>query len=200
MEVLVGCDAGHDLAAGWVGQGPPRVVVGDSGGELLQRRIRERVGQGRRLGDHSVRDLGHPRPLERDRIDRARHRQIVPNDDGVAALFCGPAANPGSPCVVAAEPSGDGPEVVREIVLGEEVHEQRAAGGGADAVVIGLPLGIVAEIPSLTPRNERVREPLPGRGEVPLEEFGGAGLELGEESGLVHAGVPTDQSVGQHEA
>ncbi len=58
--------------------------------------------------------------------------------DRVAALLGGPAAGPLAPHVVAAEHPLDVAEVVRQVVLGEQVHEQRAAHPGRERRCVGL--------------------------------------------------------------
>ena len=196
MEVLVGGDAGHDSTAGKIGEEPARVVVRDSCRELLQRDVHEQVGQGRRLGTTPVETWIIRARSSATGSTATRHGEVVPNHDRVAPLLGGPAPSPCPPCMVIAEEAGECPEVVREVVLGQEVHEQRAAGRLADVGVVRLPGLVGAEIPPAAPRHELVREPFPRRAQVPLEKVGDPGCQLSRERLLVHRS-PTYRLVGR---
>ena len=89
--------------------------------DRLQRRLVARVvAQG-----HVV----HPGPLELDRVDTAGDDQVVAQGDAVTVLLGGPAADPGAPGAVAAEPGGDLAVVRRQVVLGQQVGDHRCLGG-----------------------------------------------------------------------
>ena len=93
---------------------------------------------------------GHPGPLQLDGVDRAGGEQVVADGDAVPALLGGPAVHPGAPGAVAAEERGDLVVVAGQVVLGEQVDDQR---GAADLGELGL----------LRPRPRR-RRPRRSRG------------------------------------
>ena len=65
MEILVCRHPFHDrVALKVLGQRLPGVVVGDSGRQLLEGEIDERVGDGHGLRGNAAGDLGHPGALE----------------------------------------------------------------------------------------------------------------------------------------
>ena len=181
VAVLVARHPLHDLVAGLVVEQLAGVVVRDPRGELLEGHVGEAVVGGLGLGHLAALDLGHAGPLEVDGVDGAGDGEVVPDHDRVAALFGGPPTGPGAPGGVAAEHRLDGAEVVREVVLGEEVHEQGAAHLGGELHLVRRPLVVGLEVPALAPRHELVREPLLGGGEVAVEEAGSGGLQLLEE-------------------
>ena len=126
VEVLVGCDARHHLVAGFVLEQVPGVAMRDARRQLLQRYVRERVDRGCGLRHLAATHLVHPRVLERHQIDRVRDRDVVADHDPVAHLLRGPAARPLAPGFVREHPV-DGLEIVRKVVLGEEIDDERAA-------------------------------------------------------------------------
>ena len=107
------------------------------------------------------------------------------------ALFGGPPPDPDAPRAVVAVQRGDRRRVVGEVVLGEEVHEQRAAHRGIEVDLAGVPRFAGDEVAAPAPRHELVREPFLGPGEVALERLFDGRLELGDEGGVVHAGQST---------
>ena len=144
VQVLVAADALHHLVADRVAEQCAGVAVRDAGGQLLQCEVDEPLVQ-RRVGGLAARHLRHARALELDRVDRPRRHQVAVDRHRVAALLGGPTAHPGAPGAVLAEHPLDGAEVVRQVVLGEQVDQQRAAHLGADLVagevgVVGAPL------------------------------------------------------------
>ena len=101
------------------------------------------------------RHVGHPGPLQRDRVDRAGDEQVVADRDAVPALLGGPAVHPGAPGAVAAEERGDLVVVAGQVVLGEQVDDQR---GPRDVGTSRL-LGVHASPPS---RPSKLRPSLHG--------------------------------------
>ena len=67
-----------------------------------------------------------------DRVDGAGGQQVVADRDAVPALLGGPAVHPGAPGAVAAEERGDLVVVAGQVVLGEQVDDQRGAGDVGD--------------------------------------------------------------------
>ena len=133
--------------------------------QLLQRRVDERVGHRAELGRLTGRDLAHAFALERDRVDRAGDGQVVADHDRVAALFRRPPPHPLAPRAVGAE-AAERRRVVREVVLGEEVHHQRDAGCGRDRRAGGVPLlaGDESRGPGSTARARGGTTPWSSRG------------------------------------
>jgi hypothetical protein len=116
----------------------------------------------------------------------------------VTTLLGGPSTHPRAPGAVLAEHPLDGAEVVRQIVLGEQIDEQGAAHFGADLVaaevsVVGRPLVTGFVISSSRVRHVVVGEPLLRRREVTLEKRLGDGRQLVQDLRLVHPRHPTDQ-------
>jgi hypothetical protein len=70
---------------------------------------------------------------------------------------------------------------VREVVLGQQVDEQRAADGLVHRRLRLVPHLAGLEVPTQAPRHELVGEPLLGVAEVALEEGLGDRAELLEE-------------------
>ncbi len=98
---------------------------------------------------------------------RAGHDQVVTYHHGVTHLFCGPASRPRAPYlgavralrVVVAEHAKDGLEVIRQVVFGEEVDEERAAHRGRQREALGVP-GLSGHDPGgAVPGHELVRHP-----------------------------------------
>ena len=122
------------------------------------------------LGHDAGADLVHAGPLELAGIEQPGDHQVVADGDRVPALLGGPPAGPGAPGAVGAEHPVDGGEVVREVVLGQQVHEQGAAHGVGHRVLVGIPrLGRI-EVATLAPRHDLVGEPLLAGREVAVEE------------------------------
>ena len=176
VQVLVGGHAGHDLA-GVVVEHRAGVAVRDAGGELLQGDVDEpstAVGTRR---DEAAAHLVHAAPLERGEIERPGDGDVVADDDRVPHLLGRPPPGPLAPHVVA-EHAVDRLEVVGQVVLGEQVHEERAAHPEGQ-----LGVGFVERLARLRgngplPRNQLVGEPGLGGTEVPLEEAPDCGYEL----------------------
>ena len=181
VEVLVVGHPAHDGRAGRVVDVSPGVVVRDPGGQLLKSDVGETLQGIGRLGDLPALHLGHPRPLQADGIDRPRHGEIVVDHLPVAALLGRPAPHPMAPRAVAAEHALDVPEVVRQVVLRQDVDEQRTAGLGTEAGLRWVPLVVVGIVPAPAPGDQLVRMPLPGLTKVPLVEPLNAGLEFGQQ-------------------
>jgi len=65
--------------------------------------------------------------IERHRIERARDREIVADDNRVAALLGRPTPDPRAERTIGSEHTFDMPEVVRQVVFGQQIHEQGTA-------------------------------------------------------------------------
>ena len=101
VQVLVGGDPDHDPVGDRVVRVAPGVAVRDPGRELLEGDVGEAAQRVGRVVVVALLELGHPAALERDRIDVAGDGQVVAQDDRVAALLRGPAADPVDPRPVA---------------------------------------------------------------------------------------------------
>ena len=92
-----------------------------------------------------------------------------------------------SPQPVAAEQHRDLVVVARQVVLGEQVDDQRGA-GDVGQLGVGLEPRVAAEhaveVAALAPRDVLVREPLLGDRHVPVELALDDGVELEQELGL----------------
>src|SRR6478736_4296776 len=90
--------------------------------------------------------------------------EVVAHRDAVPVLLRGPAADPGAPCAVAAEPGGDLPVVRREVVLGEQVRDHRCLGSLGQPALLGRPVLAAEEleVAALAPRDVVVGVPLLG--------------------------------------
>ena len=187
VQVLVGRHPGHDGVARRVVEELSRVAVGDTRRELLQSHVRQAVGDGRWLRCLPARHLRHARPLERDRIKRAAHDHVVADDDGVAHLLRGPPARPLAPGLIG-EHAVDRLEVIGQVVLCQQVDEQRAADGTGQGRRIGIPLHLDVEVGAPLPGDERVREPLLRRRQVTVEEAGEDRSKLTCQGSVVHVG------------
>ena len=89
-----------------------------------------------------------------------------------------------------------------EVVLGEQVHQQRAARGVGEVGVGGIERFALGEVATAAPRHHLVREPLLGGGEMTVEELGRRRdrSQLDEKAVVVHGvngtrrgGVARDQ-------
>src|SRR5690606_34021828 len=123
----------------------------DAGGQLLHAHVDEAVVRAVGLGDLAAAHLGHAGPLQLDGVHGARDREVVAQHDRVAALLGGPAAAPLAPGGVTSEQGLDRAEVVRQVVLGQQVHEEARSdlGGEIDLVRVPLPAGL--EVPAAAP-------------------------------------------------
>jgi hypothetical protein len=199
VEVLVVGDTGHHRIAGRVLHELAGVAVGHPGGELLQGDVHEACGGARRMGHLAAAHLAHAGPLELDRVERAGHGEVVADDDGVAVLLGGPAPGPLAPDGVVAEHPEDGVRVVRQVVLGQEVDEEGAAHLVGQAGLGRVPRLVGFEVAAPAPRHQLVGEPLLAGIDVSGEEPLGHGLELVQESDVVHGcqdsalGLPTSR-------
>ena len=88
----------------------------------------------------------------------------------MATFFGRPAANPLAPGAVAAEHALDVAEVVRQVVLGEDVDEEGAADGGRDLGFLRGPFVVLGEVLGGRPRDQGVGMPLLGGLEVAVHE------------------------------
>ena len=129
MVVLVDGDATKHLVAGGivevVAELDPGVAVRDAGGQLLERDVDEPFGRRRGLRNLTPADLGHPRSFELDRVEHAGHGDVVADHDRVTTLFGGPALGPDGPRLADPEHPVDLQVVVGQVVLGQQVDEQR---------------------------------------------------------------------------
>ena len=160
--------------------------MGDAGGELLEADVDEAVLGRLGLGHLAAGHLGHAGPLQLDGVEGPGDGQVVAQDDRVAGLLGGPPAAPLAPGGLPPEHRLDRAEVVGEVVLGQQVDEQAGPHLGGQAGLLGRPLVVGLEVPTTRIGDQGVGEPLLGLGQVPVEQPGGDGLELGEELGGVH--------------
>ena len=138
---------------------------------------RRRRGRGACRSSHgrSPAGPGHPAALERDRVEVAGHRQVVAQDDRVAALLGGPAADPVDPRAIAGpEHPVDEPVVRGQVVLGQEVDLERGLGDAGQAGLIGRPRLLVEVAPEPV-RDVVVGEPLLGDPGVAVVEAAASG-------------------------
>ena len=187
MTVLVGSNAFHDLAARGVVELLAGVVVRNPGRQFLQRDVDETMQQTRGTRNLTAFDLRHARPLQRDRVERASDRDVIAQHDRMPALFRGPAPHPDSPGAFVAVQRHQRVRVVGQVVLGEEIHEQRAAHAYAELDLMGVPRVPGRVIAPAAPRHKLVGEPFLGAGHVAVQRLFNRRLELGDESGCVHA-------------
>ena len=183
MEVLVGGHPFHDRVSLGIGECLARVVMGDPGGQLLERQVGEGVGDGAGLGGDPPGHLGHPGPLQSTGVDVPRHHEVVPDHDGVPTLFGRPPAGPVAPHTVATEEVVDGGEVVREVVLGQDVDEQGAGHS------VGQGLGL-ARLRGRPPFDDLMGKPLLGHAQVAFDEPFGGRPKFGEQRYVVHVTGP----------
>ena len=181
VQVLVGGDAAHDRRALRVVEQLARVAVRDAGGELLQRDVDDAVGDAVGVRHEPHRHLTHPRALELAHVDRTGHREVVADHDRVATLLGRPPAVPLAPHVAVAELAADLAVVVREVVLGEDVEEERTARALAQLRRLRIPALAFGVVAAAAPRHELVREPLLGGTEMTLEQRDRRRFELGEQ-------------------
>ena len=125
MQVLIGRDSSHDLSSRSVGQEPARVVMHNARRRAPATKRTRAVGDTPGSGTTPVETWVIPR-FRRDRVHRACDGQIVAEHDRVTTLFRSPASDPRTPDIVRSESPRDGPRVVREVVLGEQVHDNAA--------------------------------------------------------------------------
>ncbi len=138
-------------------------------------------------GGVADRHVVHPQPLELHRVDGPAGQQVVADRDAVAALLGGPAVHPVAPGRVAPEQRGDLVVVAGQVVLGEQVDDQRRARDVRHRVVLDAPRVAVeraVEVAAVAPRDVLVGEPLLGHPEVAVEVGLHDRLELEEHLGL----------------
>ena len=124
MQVLVVAHARHDGGAHLVFHQLARIAVRNACCKFLHAHIRqcfECVVWCRYL---AATNLHHAPTLERDWVECASDSEVVAHHDGVAALFCCPVASPLAKCGVAAKQTVDVAEVIRKVVLGQQVEIQ----------------------------------------------------------------------------
>ena len=192
VEVLVRGHPLHDLVARLVEQ-LARVAVRDPGGQFLEADVDEGLEHRRGFGHLGPGHLGHPPPLEGHRVNGPGDRQVVTNNDRVPALFRRPAPVP-LPPRTAREDGIDVGEVVGQIVLGQQVDEQRTPRRRRPRLTLGgwrpLPAGL--EVPPQRPRDKLVGEPLLGGRKVAFEQLASHRFKLGHKGDVIHASsLPT---------
>ena len=197
VEVLVGGDATDDLVTGLadgmvtecVGDGLARVAMGDPRRQLLQRDVDETVDGRHRVGHLPAAHLAHAAVFDDARVQRSRHREVVAQHDAVAGLFGSPTVRPLTPDALTTEHAVDGLEVVRQVVLGEQVDEQRAAHGRRQCHIGFLPHLVLDEVATQAPRHQLVGIPRLAGVVVALRQPLGHGRQLMEQGALVdHCG------------
>ena len=99
----------------------------------------------------------------------------------MTGLLGGPAVRPFAPDALASEHPVDGLEVVRQVVLGEQVDEEGAAQRVGNRHLIGVPDKVGFEVTTHAPRNELVRVPRLARLVVPSSQLLGDLSEFVEE-------------------
>ena len=203
VEVLVAGHAHHHLVPGWVADHLAGRPVRDAGRQLLQREVHEPLLEVRRLGDDAARHLRHPAALEMMGIDRPSGHQVAVDRHRVATFLGGPSADPRSPRAVGAEEALDGAEVVRQVVLGEQIDEECRTHGvvdrGPGQVGVGLGPRLTGDrVAAAAVRDVFVGEPLFGGRQVAFQQLFHGGSEVGEqalggEHQFIIAGLPTSR-------
>ena len=194
VQVLVERDARHDLVRHRVVRVPAGVLVRDTSGELLERRIGEALQHVHVVvvaGHHVL----HPATLERDRIDVPRDDEVIADDDRVPALFGGPAVDPVLPCAVAfGEDLVDEAVVRGQVVFGEQVHLEGRLRDAGEPRLVRRP-GLLVVVAPQPVRDVVVREPLLGNADVPVQEARDRRLDLGQERRVVVTGLHSGEIV-----
>ena len=107
------------------------------------------------------------------------------------ALLGRPPPHPRAPRPVAAEGLVDHHRVVGQVVLGQQVDEQRAADRVGHLDLVGVPLLVRLEVAAPAPRHDLMGEPFLGAVEMALEQPLGDRFELDEQGGVIHGRQPT---------
>ena len=165
-------DPGRQLLEGDVGHGVQHVQV-------------VRAGKALRHVHHAFAFKGH-------RVDGARGQQVIADRDSVPALLGGPATDPCAPGAVGAERLVDVAVVARQVVLGEEVDDERGAGDLTHSRLRWIPRIAVqhaVEIAAIAPRHVLVGKPLAGRPEVAIQLAPDDRLQLSQQLVCVHGGI-----------
>ena len=108
------------------------------------------------------------------------------------ALLGGPAVHPVAPRGVAAEQGRDLVVVAGQVVLGQQVDDQRGPRHVGHLRVLdrpGVAVERAVEVAAVAPRDVLVGEPLLGHREVPVEVLLDDRLELEQQLGLVLSGA-----------
>ncbi len=174
VQVLVGRDARQHAVADRVARLMTGVAVRDAGRELLEGDVRDRVQH--RVSVVRLEALAHvlhAEGLELVRVHRARGEQVVAHDDAVPALLRGPAVHPGAPGAVPAEQGRDLVVVAREVVLGEQVDDERDPADLGDLGLLLVPgLAVLedpGEVAGVAEGHILVRHPVLGHLQVAVE-------------------------------
>ena len=190
MEVLVLRDPEHDPVRHGVLRVLAGVAVREARRQLLERHVRQpakRVGRGTIVARlHQA----HPLALKQNGVDVAGDHEVVPEDDRMATLLRGPAADPVDPRpITAAEHAVDQAVVAGQVVLREEADLERDLGDTRQPGLVGRP-GLLVEVPSQSIGDVVVREPLLRHLGVPVVQPTGLRLQLQQQcGGVVHSVV-----------
>ena len=185
MTVLVGGQLHHDVGSGRIVQLRPGVAVRDARGQFLDGHVAHAVGGRLRLGNDGAADLGHASVLEHLGVHQTTHGDVIAHDDGVPALLGGPALGPRPPRRVSAEHARDGARVPRQIVLGEQVHQQRGTSTRRQRSFAVRESGVLQPGGAL-PRHVLVGIPLFRGFEMAIEKTLGLRFEFTEDVHVVH--------------
>ena len=193
MQVLIVAHTRHDGGAHLVFHQLARVAMRNTCGKFLHAHIRKRFECIIWCRYLAATNLSHAPTLECNWVECASDREVVAHHNGVSALFCCPVARPLAKCGVAAEQSVDVAEVIRKVVLSQQVEIQSRTNclvnlGSCRAKVgiFGHPLAARFKIFSAAVRNEFVGKPFFGNTHVTLEQFGSNGLKFFNQRSLIH--------------
>ena len=127
VQVLVERDAREHLLGDRVARCASGVAMRDAGGEFLERHVGQPAKHAGMYCGEALTHVRHAQLLELDGVNRTRHREVVANDLPVPAFLRGPAMHPLAPGSLTAELGGDFEVVARQVVLSEQVDDQRGA-------------------------------------------------------------------------
>ena len=172
---------------------PAGIAVRDPGGQLLERHVRER-SQDVLVVDRliSLRHVHHAQLLEFDRVDGAGDCQIVAQSCTMPAFLGGPAVDPVAPRLVTTEEHRDLVVIARQVVLRQQVDDQRGPSHVGEFGV-GLHPRVTTqdavEVATVAPRDVLVGEPLLGDRDVSVEFGFDHGVEFEQELGLTETAL-----------
>ena len=189
VKVFIGRHSSHDVVAGLgtrmiaspLQQQFAGVAVRDAGGQFLQGHIHKPIDGTVRLGHFATAHLRHPSIFERLGINGPRDGEVVPDGNGVTIFLRRPPVRPCTPDVFAAVHTIDRLEVVRQVVLGQQVDEEGAAHGIGEDEILRIPRIVSGEGSPQGIGHSFMRIPRFARGEMAFVQPLGCGGELAEQ-------------------
>ena len=123
MSILVGRQFHHDVVTDFVQHGSG-VAVRNTSRKFLHSHVAHSVGSRFWFRNNGAAHLSHSTIFKFSRLYKTAHSDVIAHHDCVTSFFCSPTLRPCSPRRLSTKHARNGARVPRQIVFGEEVHQE----------------------------------------------------------------------------